>query len=88
MLGISLLMTELMTDRRIFWSCTQAYFRAAKAALDLKEFEQARTVCQQGIERQADFPELAVILKVGMAAAAVAPYCNNCYTHRRWQIRP
>jgi hypothetical protein len=56
----------------------QAYFRAAKAALDLKEFEQARTVCRQGMQKQPDFPELAGVLKVGMAAVATTPTLLCC----------
>jgi hypothetical protein len=64
--------------RYVYNGHVQAYFRAAKAALDLKEFEQARSVCQQGIEKQPDFPELAGILEVGMTVAAATTSHHTC----------
>ena len=44
----------------------QAYFRAAKAALALRRYEETTQICQDGLQRQPDFPELAAVLKVSV----------------------
>lgn len=55
----------------------QTFYRGAQAALQLKEFEKAQQLCQQGLELATDNSELRALAEASKRHALRPSYCHH-----------